>query len=127
MAPFREGFTATIDLVFLIAAGVVAIGFFVFLFLPQLALSDKSGIQAAQQAEAGGRRPAAADAGEQAPQAVGRRRADVHAAAGRPPGRHPAPLTSACHRHMRPDPTAAWRARASVRCRVPGTEHHAGH
>jgi EmrB/QacA subfamily drug resistance transporter len=48
--PFRVGFSDSIDLVFLIAAGVVAIGFFVFLFLPQLALSNKSGIQAMQEA-----------------------------------------------------------------------------
>ncbi|RBY91471.1 MFS transporter [Blastococcus sp. TBT05-19] len=47
--PFKAGFSDSIDLVFLIAAGVVAIGFFVFLFLPQLALSNKSGIQARQQ------------------------------------------------------------------------------
>ncbi|SNR65094.1 MDR family MFS transporter [Blastococcus mobilis] len=49
--PFKVGFADTIDLVFLIAAGVVAIGFFVFLFLPQLALSTKSGIQARQEAD----------------------------------------------------------------------------
>src|SRR5690606_37356959 len=71
--PFREGFTASIDLVFLIAAGVVAIGFFVFLFLPQLALSEKSGIQAMQgEAGAGGQAPTdEGDAGEQAVQAAG--------------------------------------------------------
>jgi EmrB/QacA subfamily drug resistance transporter len=46
--PFKVGFSESIDAVFLIAACVVAIGFFVFLFLPQLALSDKSGIQARQ-------------------------------------------------------------------------------
>jgi EmrB/QacA subfamily drug resistance transporter len=69
--PFREGFTASIDLVFLIAAGVVAIGFFVFLFLPQLKLSEKSGIQAAQ-AESAGQAPTDEDdAGEQAVQAAG--------------------------------------------------------
>ena len=50
--PFKVGFSDSIDLVFLIAACVVAVGFFVFLFLPQLALSDKSGIQA-QQDDAG--------------------------------------------------------------------------
>jgi hypothetical protein len=50
--PFREGFTASIDLVFLVAAAVVAIGFFVLIFLPQLPLSDKSGIQALQEDEA---------------------------------------------------------------------------
>jgi predicted MFS family arabinose efflux permease len=46
--PFKTGFSDAIDLVFLVAAGVVAIGFFVLLFLPQVALSDKSGIQARQ-------------------------------------------------------------------------------
>jgi EmrB/QacA subfamily drug resistance transporter len=49
---FQVGFSDSIDLVFLIAAAVVAIGFFVFFFLPQLALSDKSGIQARQEAAA---------------------------------------------------------------------------
>ncbi len=47
---FRVGFSESLDLVFLIAAGVVAVGFFVLLFLPQLELSDKSGIQAQQEA-----------------------------------------------------------------------------
>ena len=50
--PFKVGFSNTIDLVFLVAAGVVAIGFFVLIFLPQVALSDKSGIQARQEGEA---------------------------------------------------------------------------
>src|SRR5690349_5045468 len=49
---FRVGFANSIDLVFLIAAGVVAIGFVVLLFLPQLELSNKSGIQARQEARA---------------------------------------------------------------------------
>ena len=49
--PFKIGFSESIDAVFLIAALVVAIGFFVFLFLPQLALSEKSGIQALQDDE----------------------------------------------------------------------------
>ncbi|MFP5370111.1 MAG: MFS transporter, partial [Actinomycetes bacterium] len=62
--PFRVGFSESIDLVFLIAAGVVALGFFVLLFLPQLALSDKSGIQALQESAEGG-------APDQAVQAVG--------------------------------------------------------
>ncbi|WP_040338661.1 MDR family MFS transporter [Candidatus Blastococcus massiliensis] len=69
--PFREGFTASIDLVFLIAAGVVAIGFFVFLFLPQLPLSNKSGIQARQDDAAGLGPGDPEDAGEQATQAAG--------------------------------------------------------
>ncbi len=78
VAPFQAGFTATIDLVFLIAAGVVAIGFFVFLFLPQLPLSTMSALQA-RQGEAAARQGEAAapaagepeDAAEQAAEAVG--------------------------------------------------------
>src|SRR3954470_8774391 len=46
--PFKTGFSDTLDLVFLIAAAVVALGFFVLIFLPQLALRTQSGIQAAQ-------------------------------------------------------------------------------
>ncbi len=65
--PFREGFTATVDLVFLIAAGVVALGFFVFLFLPQLPLSNVSALQA-RQGEAADR--AAGDPGDADEQAV---------------------------------------------------------
>ena len=54
--PFKAGFSNTIDLVFLVAAGVVALGFFVLLFLPEVALSDKSGIQARQEDGEGGAR-----------------------------------------------------------------------
>ncbi|MGY1680754.1 MDR family MFS transporter [Geodermatophilus sp. SYSU D01176] len=70
--PFKAGFSDSIDLVFLIAACVAGLGFVVFLFLPQLALSNKSGIQAAREAarQAAGA-PSANDAGEQVPQAVG--------------------------------------------------------
>jgi EmrB/QacA subfamily drug resistance transporter len=71
VAPFREGFTASIDLVFLIAAGIVAIGFFVFLFLPQLALSNKSGIQARQDAEGALATGDPSDAGEEATEGAG--------------------------------------------------------
>ncbi|WP_164700229.1 MDR family MFS transporter [Modestobacter sp. KNN46-3] len=46
--PFKAGFADSIDMVFLIAAGVVALGFFVLLFLPQLELRTQSGIQAQQ-------------------------------------------------------------------------------
>ncbi|MGY1811621.1 MDR family MFS transporter [Blastococcus sp. SYSU D00820] len=70
-APFKTGFSTSIDLVFLIAACVVAIGFFVFLFLPQLALSDKSGIQARQAGGGTAGEPTGADAGAQAVQAAG--------------------------------------------------------
>ena len=47
-APFKTGFSDSIDLVFLVAAAVVAIGFFVLLFLPELPLRNQSGIQAQQ-------------------------------------------------------------------------------
>ncbi|WP_116450921.1 MDR family MFS transporter [Blastococcus litoris] len=50
--PFKTGFSDSIDLVFMVAAIVVAIGFFVMLFLPELPLRNQSGIQA-QQAGAG--------------------------------------------------------------------------
>ncbi|MGY1843425.1 MDR family MFS transporter [Modestobacter sp. SYSU DS0875] len=58
--PFQEGFSSALDLVFLIAAGVVALGFLVLVFLPQLALRTQSGIQA-QQAGAGEAGDPAAD------------------------------------------------------------------
>src|SRR3954453_7990390 len=50
--PFNIGFSNVISLVFLVAAAVVAIGFFVLWFLPEAPLRNQSGIQAAQQ-EAG--------------------------------------------------------------------------
>jgi hypothetical protein len=50
--PFRVGFSNTLDLVFLVAAAVVAVGFFVLWFLPQLELRNLSGIQAQQAAAA---------------------------------------------------------------------------
>jgi EmrB/QacA subfamily drug resistance transporter len=70
--PFKTGFSDSIDLVFLIAACAAALGFLVFLFLPQLELSTQSGIQARQAAArqtAGD--PAAEDAAGEAGQAVG--------------------------------------------------------
>ncbi|MGY1668012.1 MFS transporter, partial [Geodermatophilus sp. SYSU D00696] len=70
-APFKTGFSNSIDLVFLIAACVVAVGFFVFLFLPQLALSTKSGIEARQAAAQTAGEPTGEDAGAQAVQAAG--------------------------------------------------------
>jgi EmrB/QacA subfamily drug resistance transporter len=69
--PIKVGFSDSIDLVFLIAACVVAVGFFVFLFLPQLALSNQSGIQARQGAAAGTATGTPGDAAEQAAAAVG--------------------------------------------------------
>jgi EmrB/QacA subfamily drug resistance transporter len=46
--PFKTGFSHSLDVVFLLAAIIVALGFFVLIFLPQLALRTQSGIQAAQ-------------------------------------------------------------------------------
>jgi EmrB/QacA subfamily drug resistance transporter len=48
VSAFKVGFSNSIDLVFLVAAAVVAIGFFVLIFLPQVALRNESGIQAQQ-------------------------------------------------------------------------------
>jgi EmrB/QacA subfamily drug resistance transporter len=70
--PFKTGFSESIDLVFLIAACAAALAFVVFLFLPQLKLSDKSGIQAAREAaQQTAGTPDADDAEEQVAQAVG--------------------------------------------------------
>jgi MFS family permease len=65
-APFKTGFANGIDLVMLVAAVVVAVGFFVMLFLPQLELRNQSALQA--RAEEGG---ADADPAETAAKAVG--------------------------------------------------------
>jgi len=61
-APFKSGFADTLDLVFLIAAAIVAVGFFVLVFLPQLALRTQSGIQAAQAGNGEADSPALASA-----------------------------------------------------------------
>jgi EmrB/QacA subfamily drug resistance transporter len=45
---FKDGFSNAIGLVFLVAAAVVAVGFFVMLFLPEVPLRNQSGIQAQQ-------------------------------------------------------------------------------
>ncbi len=69
--PFKTGFSNSIDLVFLIAAGSAALGFLIFLFLPQLALSTQSGIQARQAAEQTAGDPTGDDTGDQMAQAAG--------------------------------------------------------
>jgi MFS family permease len=46
--PFKVGFSDTMDLVFLVAAAVVAVGFLLLLLLPELPLRNVSGIQAQQ-------------------------------------------------------------------------------
>jgi EmrB/QacA subfamily drug resistance transporter len=70
-APFKTGFSDTLDLVFVIAAVVVAVGFFVLIFLPQLQLRTQSGIQAAQEGAAPADAPGEAGPGEDALKAVG--------------------------------------------------------
>ncbi|PWW22597.1 EmrB/QacA subfamily drug resistance transporter [Geodermatophilus normandii] len=72
VTPFRTGFSNTLDLVFLVAALVVAVGFFVLWFLPQLELRNQSGIQAQQEAagQTAGDTPGAG-AAEDAAQAAG--------------------------------------------------------
>jgi len=60
--PFKTGFSNTLDTVFLIAAIVVALGFFVLIFLPQLALRTQSGIQASQAGNGEADSPALASA-----------------------------------------------------------------
>jgi len=44
--PFRVGFTDSLDAIFLIGAAVLAVGFVVTLFLPELPLRTMSGVQA---------------------------------------------------------------------------------
>jgi hypothetical protein len=61
-APFKTGFSDSLDVVFLLAAIIVALGFFVLIFLPQIALRTQSGIQAAQSG--------AGEAGDDAAQAT---------------------------------------------------------
>ena len=68
--PFKVGFSDSIDAVFLIAACVVVVGFFVFLFLPQLTLSTKSGIQARQERAAREATASVADPADPVQQAV---------------------------------------------------------
>jgi EmrB/QacA subfamily drug resistance transporter len=70
-APFKTGFSDTLDLVFIIAAIVVAIGFFVLIFLPQLQLRTQSGLQAAQEGAGTATTPGEAGATEDAVKAVG--------------------------------------------------------
>ncbi len=59
--PFRTGFSDSMDLIFLLAAGVLAIGFATTLALPELPLRTQSGLQAragedaAERADAAGR------------------------------------------------------------------------
>lgn len=53
-APFRSGFAESMDLVFLLAAGVLVVGFLVTLLLPELPLRTQSGLQARADEQAEG-------------------------------------------------------------------------
>jgi EmrB/QacA subfamily drug resistance transporter len=47
--PFKAGFSSSMDLIFLIAAGIIMIAVVVLAFLPELPLRQMSGVQARQQ------------------------------------------------------------------------------
>src|SRR5450759_2634232 len=67
--PFQVGFSQSMDLVFLVAAGVLVVGFVALLFLPEIPLRTQSGMAAAHQPGAPtGEQPDAAvlDAGVEA-------------------------------------------------------------
>jgi protocatechuate 3,4-dioxygenase beta subunit len=57
--PFKVGFSDSMDMIFLIAAGILVLAFLLFLFLPQLALRSQS---AAAAREAPGPSPSPSDA-----------------------------------------------------------------
>jgi hypothetical protein len=48
--PFKQGFSEGFDLIFLIAACVIAFGFVLMLFLPELPLRSHAGVQEREQA-----------------------------------------------------------------------------
>jgi MFS family permease len=55
--PFRTGFSDSMDLIFLLAAGVLTVGFVTTLLLPELPLRTQSGIQARADEDAESARP----------------------------------------------------------------------
>jgi EmrB/QacA subfamily drug resistance transporter len=94
--PFKTGFSDALDLVFMVAAAVVAVGFFVLLFLPQLPLRTQSGLQAmAERAPEAGEQPAAGQepAADAVPPALDRTPAQeaAHAAGAAAPTSTPPP------------------------------------
>jgi EmrB/QacA subfamily drug resistance transporter len=107
-APFKTGFSDSIDAVFLIAAVIVALGFFVLIFLPQLALRTQSGIQAAQSGtDEAGDTPelgAAHAAGAAAPTSVEPPVDDVDRTDGHA-GRHATPEPTGRHEAAEDEPT----------------------
>ena len=52
--PFKDGFSDSMDMIFLLAAGILVLAFVLFLFLPQLALRTKSGMASREGAPAPG-------------------------------------------------------------------------
>ncbi len=64
--PFKAGFSDALDLVFLIAAAILAAGFVILLFLPQLELRTSSAIQARQASAPSDAQPAEETAEETA-------------------------------------------------------------
>ncbi|MCY1138162.1 MDR family MFS transporter [Actinoplanes sp. Pm04-4] len=55
--PFKAGFSDSMDMIFLIAAGVMVLGLLVFLFLPELPLRTKAGSAALEEETAGSPAP----------------------------------------------------------------------
>jgi hypothetical protein len=51
--PFQEGFSESMDFIFLLAAGVIAVGFVLMFFLPEVPLRQHSGIQARHSEDGG--------------------------------------------------------------------------
>jgi hypothetical protein len=90
-APFKAGFADSIDTVFLLAACVVALGFLVLVFLPQLPLRTASGLQARQEGGPESAGAAEVDAGDRSAGAP----TDGHA--DQEPGRY-------VGRHIKEDP-----------------------
>ncbi|WP_127500620.1 MDR family MFS transporter [Actinoplanes solisilvae] len=49
--PFKAGFSDSMDMIFLIAAGVMVLGLIIFLFLPEVPLRTKAGAEALEEEE----------------------------------------------------------------------------
>jgi EmrB/QacA subfamily drug resistance transporter len=69
--PFKVGFSNSMDLIFLIAAGVILLAVAIVSFLPELPLRQMSGVQARQQQADDAALALAAGGGEPHPDAVG--------------------------------------------------------
>ena len=91
---FKVGFSDSIDLVFLVAAAVVAIGFFVLLFLPQVALATSRASRPSRRKRPAGHRGHAGRRGR--PARPGGRRGGAHV--DRPAVGHPRGPARLIHR-----------------------------